>query len=363
MKILILEPYYGGSHKQFLLGLQEHVEDNYTSLTLPARKWKMRMQLAAPWFAKQIRAMAEDERSFDTVLCSTFIDVAVFRGLATMIPGWNHSCEIVTYFHENQFVYPNQVQAPDNKQFAAINFMTALASDKLAFNSEYNRKSFLGEIDRLVKKGADMKMPEITGELYGKSSVIYPGIDFSTIDSINSERMEDGQELNSPPIIVWNHRWEHDKNPEEFFEALKVIKSKNISFRLIVLGQSFNNIPDCFVEAETFFKEELIHFGYAEDYPHYAKLLQQADIVVSTAIHEFYGISVIEAVRAGCIPVLPKRLSYPELFDQEYLYKDGKLAKRLENLLLQKTLKKPAKDITERYSWQALATTYKEWLS
>ncbi len=36
-------------------------------------------------------------------------------------------------------------------------------------------------------------------------------------------------------------------------------------------------------------------------------------VAVSTAIQDNFGISVVEAVRFGCFPILPRRLSYPEL--------------------------------------------------
>jgi hypothetical protein len=84
--ILLLEPYYGGSHKAFLIGLQQQLNDcRFTLLSLPARKWKMRMQLAAPWFAERIVEMiARDNnqgKNFDGILTSTFLDVAVLRSL------------------------------------------------------------------------------------------------------------------------------------------------------------------------------------------------------------------------------------------------------------------------------------------
>ena len=44
--------------------------------------------------------------------------------------------------------------------------------------------------------------------------------------------------------------------------------------------------------------------------------------MLSTATHEFQGLSVLEAVARGCIPVLPDRQVYPELFDAEYIYDD-----------------------------------------
>jgi len=37
-------------------------------------------------------------------------------------------------------------------------------------------------------------------------------------------------------------------------------------------------------------------------------------VAVSTAAHEFFGIGMVEAAAAGALPVLPRRLAYPEVF-------------------------------------------------
>ena len=97
-KILLIEPYYGGSHKRFLDGLISQIEGRYALMSLPARKWKMRMQLAAPWFIGQLASLTETERGFDTVLFSSFIDVAVFRAMTASLKGWNQHCRYLTYF-------------------------------------------------------------------------------------------------------------------------------------------------------------------------------------------------------------------------------------------------------------------------
>ena len=55
---------------------------------------------------------------------------------------------------------------------------------------------------------------------------------------------------NHLPHIVWNHRWEYDKQPEVFFDALLRLKNAGYSFKLHVLGQSFRKVPACFAQAK-----------------------------------------------------------------------------------------------------------------
>jgi glycosyltransferase involved in cell wall biosynthesis len=357
-RILILEPYYGGSHKYFLDGLQKNVEANYYLLTLPARNWKMRMQLSALWFVEKIKALPGGQRQFDSVLCSSFIDVAVLRALLAGVHGWNHQAKILTYFHENQFVYPQRFDAPGQYQFAAINFHSALASDGIAFNSQYNRDSFFAGCRSGLKAAMDMKFSGIIKKLADKTIILPPGLDFSEIDRIEWKKTTE------TPVIVWNHRWEHDKNPESFFLALQQLDLRGIDFRLIILGQSFPASPVCFAHGEKKFQKKILHYGFVPSYEKYITLLRQGDIVVSTSLHEFYGISILEAVRAGCLPILPNRLSYPELFDDEFLYSDDSLVERLEKLLTNccRLSFERTREMTDRFGWSNLRKTYLEWL-
>lgn len=358
-RVLILEPYYGGSHKTFLQGLQRTVEADYTLFVLPARKWKMRMQLSAPWFVNQLKQQPAQKRYFDTVLCSTFVDVAVLRALLTQVAGWNEKALFCTYFHENQYVYPNQIPDKSIHQFSSINFTTALTSDRCAFNSQFNLNTFLVGIERYLKKAADMDLNNSIEHLREKSLILYPGMDYSFVDGVERKKKDAG-----PPVIVWNHRWEHDKGPELFFDALYLLQDKRIAFRLIVLGQSFANVPQCFAEARERLKKEIIHFGYVESKGHYADLLSLGDLVVSTARHEFYGIAVLEAIRAGCYPLLPEALSYPEIYDNAFLYESGSLADRLENFVNNPVRlgRNEVYALTHRFDWNMCRDQYKQWL-
>ena len=45
----------------------------------------------------------------------------------------------------------------------------------------------------------------------------------------------------------------------------------------------------------------------------YRRLLWEATLTFSTADHEYFGISILEAAYAHTLPLLPARLSYPEI--------------------------------------------------
>lgn len=60
----------------------------------------------------------------------------------------------------------------------------------------------------------------------------------------------------------------------------------------------------------------LLHVGWCSNREEYATWLRRASIVISTAEHETFGISIIESAFCGVLPLLPQKtkLSYPEIF-------------------------------------------------
>ncbi|MEN8140774.1 MAG: DUF3524 domain-containing protein [Thermodesulfobacteriota bacterium] len=357
MRLLLVEPYYGGSHRHFLDDLIRHLPFDFSLLTLPPRAWKWRMRFAAPWCAAKLKELAEIP---DAILCSTFIDVASLRGLG---PDWLARTPIHIYFHENQFAYPVRQHDPRDVHFGLTNYLSAVAADSLAFNSAYNLTTFLAGCKMVEKRGAvDMKL-SLRAEIAAKAQVLPVPLDFAQLDSLAAA--EDDGPSGKSPVIVWNHRWEHDKNPEEFFSALFRLADQGGDFKLIVLGQSFQGSPDIFAQAKERLADKIIHFGFAPDRATYLALLKKGTIVVSTARHEFYGLAVLEAVRAGCHPLLPHRLSYPELFPAKYLY-EGELLPALAALLARGEggLGRDERlRLTDHLSWQRLAPAYGRWLA
>ena len=210
---------------------------------------------------------------------------------------------------------------------------------------------------KIIKKVPDMKLDAVSS-IRNKSIVLHPGMDFLNLDLIKRAEIEEND-----PIIVWNHRWEHDKNPEFFFETLFALDEEDIAFKVIVLGQSFERQPSIFNIARQRLAHRLLYFGYAEDIDKYYELLGQGTMVISTSVHEFYGMSIIEAVRAGCRPLLPNRLSYPELFPEKYLYEDDNFVERVKkDLQLGPLDNEMSRKLTQEYSWESLSSFYEQWL-
>ncbi len=301
MNILALEPYYGGSHKAFLDGWTKSSRHDWTLLTLPAYKWKWRMRHSAATFAEQTKELIANNKKPDVIFCSDMLNLAEFLGLAgpetAAIPS-------VVYFHENQLTYPVQCEDERDYQFAMTNLTTAVAAGCAWFNTAFHRDSFLDAMSAFLKKMPDYQPVETIEQIKNKSLIAQPGIeDFPA----RTDRKP------GPLRILYCARWEHDKNPEDFFEALKFVKEKNVKFTVDVIGEQFRDSPRVFDWAKDFFKDNINRWGYQENYQAYKNALLEADVVVSTANHEFFGISIVEAIAAGAYPVLPQRLAYPEI--------------------------------------------------
>ncbi len=94
------------------------------------------------------------------------------------------------------------------------------------------------------------------------------------------------------------------------------MKEEGLQFRVALLGEFYDNCPQIIKDGLKILKDEIVVTGYMRN-PEYGSWMQAADILPVTSIHEFFGISVMEAIYCGCYPILPRRLTYPELFDDQ----------------------------------------------
>jgi len=247
----------------------------------------------------------------DALFCSDFLDLATFVGLR---PDFAVVPKIV-YCHENQLTYPLQDESLRDYHFAFTNITTCLAADRVLFNSRYHRETFLEAIPSFLKRMPDHRPEKVVERIAARSEVLYPGVDMTAIDAARTARRP-GRE--GPLTILWNHRWEYDKAPETFFHALFALADEDADFRVCVLGERFRDSPAIFSKAQERLRRRIVQFGFARDRREYADWLARCDVAVSTAIHEFFGVAMIEAMAAGCCPLLPDRLTYPELLPETH---------------------------------------------
>ncbi|MBP5406204.1 DUF3524 domain-containing protein [bacterium] len=319
-----LEPYYSGSHKYFADGFIKCFPEQIQLFVLQGRHWKWRMHGSAVTFAGMIEKSGE---KFDTIVASSLTDTALLKSL--VLPKMPET-RFVTYFHENQLAYPwsedDREPSKTDMHYSFINFTSALVSDTALFNSEFNRESFFTALEGFLRSFPDHRLTGRIDGIYKKSKVLYPGVNM-----IPKSETAKGNVLR----ILWNHRWEYDKDPETFFGTMFRLKEAGINFQLVVAGEEKSTSPGIFEVAREKLKNEIISFGYVEKYDDYKSLIAGCDILPVTSKHEFFGISVLEAASAGVIPVLPKRLSYPEIFPQDkfagLFYEDGKLSDFIKN--------------------------------
>jgi len=349
--VLFLESFYGGSHRDFADGFIEHTRHRVKLVTLPGHFWKWRIRAAAYSFYRSV----PDPRSFDAVIATDLLNLA---DLAALWPARHPP--VILYMHENQISYPLPRDERTDYSFGFSNIASALIADRILFNSNFHMYAFLNTLPRFLSLCPEFAPLWTVERIEKKCSVLYPGCRFLAAgpDPAGNARR---------PLIIWNHRWEFDKNPGAFFGALKEADTMGFDYDLALLGECSQKVPKPFLAAKERYGSRIRVYGYVESREEYYRWLSRGDIVISTAIQENFGIAVIEAIRMGCFPLLPARLSYPEILPEHY--HDACLYSSQRDLVakLKTVLGNPKPELADhlpramdRYDWRRLIGVYDE---
>lgn len=308
------------------------------------------------------RLLAENAVHSDIILASDMMNVATFRALTYQTLG---RVPIALYFHETQLTYPQNSRQQHGWRYGFINYASALAANAVFFNSQYHQDVFFETLPNMLKHFGDCNELQSIDNLRAKSSVLPLGVDLRRFDKYENKPTSSPRS----PLILWNHRWEEEKNPTAFFNALYGLMDRGIPFRVAITGENFQQNPVEFEEARVRLGTHLVQYGYMPDFTSYARLLWEADYVVSTSYQEFFGGSIAEAIYCGCVPILPRRLNYPYLVP-ESLHRNClyQTATPLGLLLahLQSEIKADVAALQEhigKYDWSVMAKAYDDTLS
>jgi glycosyltransferase involved in cell wall biosynthesis len=337
MRIALIEPFFGGSHKRWSEDYRDFSGHEVHLFTSPGRHWKWRMHESGINMAETFNA---SPLTFDRIMVSDMLDLTTFKAFAQ--PKGNP--EYVLYFHENQLTYPWSSQDRDRKNgrsrhYGWINYVSALAADQVWFNSDYHRNSFLEALPVFLNAYPDRRGMHRVEEISKNSSTVPIQLNLKRFDALKPENPLKNEE----PVLLWNHRWEYDKNPEAFFAACLRLRHDGIQFHLAVLGQNNRLYPPIFDKAKEKLTEHIIQWGPVDSFDEYASWLHRSDIIPVTSNQDFFGISAVEAMYCGVVPLLPNRLAFPEHIEgANYFYDtDEELYERLKEWILHPN-KKPA---------------------
>ena len=328
--VLLVEPWLIGSHRAWAEGLQRTSRHSVHVLGRAPGGWRTTFEQSARTLADEAGPPP------DLVLASSMMDTAEFLTLA----GYEKTPTLL-FLHENQLTYD---RARPDLERGAVNWRSVQAADRIAFNSQFHLDDFFSALSVLgVEK-------QESAAARARSLVLPVGIDPPPVP-----QTRDG----GPPVVLWNHRWEKDKDPQAFIEALLAVA--DLAFRLILAGDG-TRLDHYAAQLTERFGDRVLHAGFAPA-ARYPELVGRADIVVSTARQEFFGVAVAEAMAAGAVPLVPDRLAYPELLGPDLapcLYEPGTFAGRLRSMLTGEWTgyRSAAMAAGRRFGWDRVAPRY-----
>ncbi len=312
MKILLLSAYDAVSHQYWHKGLRLALpEHQWTLLTLPARyfSWRVRGN-SLTWSGEARHILCAGH---DLIVATSMVDLATLRGLVPELA----AIPTLLYFHENQFAYPPSARQRQSVEPQMVSLYSSLCATRLAFNSHYNRHSFLDGLAALLRKLPDGVPAGLVEELARKSLVLPVPLQLGPAPPAQVAASDRFQ-------VLWNHRWEYDKGPDLLLTALSALDGQ-MPLRVHVVGQQFRQQPEVFSRIKALLQARgwLGCWGYVAELDRYQALLHSSQVVLSTALHDFQGLAVLEAAAAGCLPLVPDRLAYPEIFSPEHRYRQA----------------------------------------
>lgn len=315
MKGLLLSGYDAASHRRWRLGLERSLPDfQFTQVALPPRYFSWRIRGSSLSLAGLSREVLE--QPYDFLIATSMVDLSSLRGMLPAIA----RLPTLLYFHENQFAYPASGQQHHSLEPQIVTLYSAICADRLAFNSRYNRRTFLEGAEALLGKMPDLVPRGVVDALAVKSSVLPVPLEDELFLRKSAPKLRANR-----PTLIWNHRWEYDKNPRLLLEAMgRICEHYRGRFPFVahIVGEQFRREPEAFAPLKQLLQQAgaLGNWGYVVDAEQYRELLLRSHIALSTADHDFQGLAVLEAVASGCLPVVPKHQVYPEMLGDNWCY-------------------------------------------
>ncbi|XP_067155512.1 tRNA-queuosine alpha-mannosyltransferase isoform X3 [Apteryx mantelli] len=371
MSILLIEAFYGGSHKQLVDLLKEEMEE-CVLCTLPAKKWPWKARTAAISFMQTVPPNA----NYRVLFASSVLNLAELVALRPDLG----KLKKVLYFHENQLAYPVQKCQERDFQYGYNQILSCLVADVVVFNSAFNMESFLTSIGKFMKLIPDHRPKDLEEIIRPKCQVLYFPVKFPDVSRFMPEHKLARLEKLIGVKRTGDAYQREGLPPRQQSGALGgLMKASGVRLESgLCEGQP--GLPATQPErppSPLATPEKPGQAGASES----TNPCQEGDKqhltfnpcnILSGAgyqqrpLHVVWPHRWVEAVYCGCYPLCPKALVYPEIFPAEYLYSTPEqLFKRLQNFckrpdIVRKHLYKGA---VAGFSWAALRGEFRSLLA
>jgi len=354
-RVVLVEPYYGGSHRAWADGLVAHSSHEIHLVTHDAAYWRWRLRASALTLAEGVVGVIADHGRPDVLLVSDMVHLPALLGFLRRDIG---DPAVALYLHENQLTHPVGPRDRPDESLALANWLSMAVADRVLVNSEAQLDDLRVALPVLLGRSLDHSHAHRLDEVLGRCEVLPVGVDLAGI-------VPDGHPPPAEPVVVWNHRWDREKRADRLFSVLHRLADDGIAFRLALAGENLRVDPQEFDSIRRRLGDRVVHVGTL-DRDGYHRLLAASDVTVSTAEHETFGIAAVEAMTAGCVPLLPDRLSYPEIVPERFhpavLYAPDELDDRLRAVLTDLLAARAAvaglADAMRGYDWPVMAARY-----
>ncbi|XP_037769037.1 glycosyltransferase-like domain-containing protein 1 isoform X9 [Chelonia mydas] len=373
MRILLIEAFYGGSHKQLADLLQEEIEE-CVLYTLPAKKWHWRARTAALYFMQTVPANANYRILFASSVLNLTELIALRPDLGKL--------KKVLYFHENQLAYPVQKCQERDFQYGYNQILSCLVADIVVFNSAFNMESFLTSIGKFLKLIPDHRPKDLEKIIRPKCQVLYFPVRFPDVSRFMPEHklahlekitgvkgngdtylfrgLPFQQKYRATGSLMKNSSSSPESGLCEAQSGLCTTQQERLQYPLTSPEKLNKSKASESTNQEVPCQEDKQHVTFNP-----CNLLSGMDYQ-QRPLHIVWPHRWIEAVYCGCYPLCPNALVYPEIFPAEYLYSTPEqLFKRLQNFckrpdIVRKHLYKGEMD---QFSWAALRGKFRSLLT
>ena len=302
MRILIIEPYDTGSHGVWMRGYRSFSQHEVHLLTLEGQFWQWRLVGGAVALAEQYLAL---DLKPDLIIASDMLDLGKFLALTRPVTA---EIPTVLYFHENQLTYPTGPRQKRHHHYAYINYASALVADAVFFNSNFHRDSFFNALPRLLKHFPDYNSLHTIPQIRERSGVLPVGLDLERYDPYRPKEPPASCAAAAGAVVIAGVRLTSGA-------VLRCARlaAEDVPFRVAMSARTSASSPPSLRRRATA-RRPSDTVWLSDSFADYARLLWESDIVASSAKHDFFGISVVEAIHCGCWPVLCGGcLNYPDL--------------------------------------------------